>query len=54
MPANRLGYGQFTAYQLKLMQEVITLVVLVAFAYPYWGEVRRWNHAAPFGVCSPP
>ena len=30
VPANRLGYGQFGAYQLKIIQEVITLVVFVA------------------------
>jgi hypothetical protein len=32
VPANRLGYGQFTAAQLKVMQEAITLLVFVAFA----------------------
>jgi uncharacterized protein (DUF486 family) len=31
-PANRLGHCQFTGYQLKIMQEIITLVVLVGFA----------------------
>ena len=48
VPANRIGYGRFTAYQLKLMQEAITLVVFVAFAYVYLGESLRWNHAASF------
>src|ERR1700756_1669201 len=32
VPANRIGYGEFTAYQLKIIQEVITLCVFVAFA----------------------
>src|SRR5262245_11691386 len=32
VPANRIGYGQFTAAQLKIIQEVITLFVFVAFA----------------------
>ena len=50
MPANRWGYGQFTAYQLKIMQEAITLAVFVAFAYLYLGEAMRWNHALSF-VC---
>src|SRR5262245_43633727 len=50
VPANRLGYGQFTAYQLKLMQEAITLGVFVFFARMYLGEALRWNHAAAF-VC---
>ena len=38
VPANRLGYGQFTAAQLKIIQEVITLLVFVAFAWLYLGE----------------
>ena len=33
VPANRLGYGKFTGYELKIMQEVITLVVFVGFAW---------------------
>ena len=48
VPANRLGYGQFTAYQLKIIQETITLVVFAAFAYAYLGESLRWNHGAAF------
>jgi hypothetical protein len=32
VPANRWGYGRFTAAQLKIAQEVITLVIFVAFA----------------------
>ena len=48
VPANRLGYGVFTAYQLKIIQEAITLVVFVVFAYFYLGEAMRWNYAASF------
>jgi hypothetical protein len=48
VPANRIGYGQFTAYQLKILQECITLVVFVAFAYWYLGEAMKWNYAASF------
>ena len=50
VPANRIGYGQFSAYQLKIIQESITLVVFVVFAYLYLGESMRWNYAASF-VC---
>ena len=50
VPANRIGYGQFSGYQLKLMQEAITLAVFIVFAYAYLGEAFRWNHAAAF-VC---
>jgi uncharacterized protein len=35
VPANRIGYGQFDLGQLKIMQEVITLVVFVPFALLY-------------------
>ena len=49
VPANRLGYGQFTGYQLKIIQEIITLTVFAIFAYIYLGESLRWNHAAAFG-----
>jgi uncharacterized protein (DUF486 family) len=45
VPANRLGYGRFTAYELKIIQEVITLVVFVAFAWIVMGEKLRWNYA---------
>lgn len=48
VPANRLGYGVFTAYQLKIIQEAITLTVFVVFAYFYLGETMRWNYAASF------
>jgi uncharacterized protein (DUF486 family) len=45
VPANRFGYGQFTGYQLKIIQEAITLVVFVAFAWMVLGEKLRWNYA---------
>jgi len=35
VPANRVGYGTLTLGQLKLMQEVITLLVFVPFALLY-------------------
>lgn len=50
VPANRFGYGRFTAYQLKILQECITLAVFIGFAYAYLGERVRWNHLAAF-VC---
>lgn len=45
VPANRLGYGQFTGYQLKITQEAITLIVFVGFAWVVLGEKLRWNYA---------
>jgi uncharacterized protein (DUF486 family) len=50
VPANRLGYGQFTGSQLKIIQEVITVVVFIAFAWLYLGERLRWNEAAAFAL----
>ncbi|MBY4598323.1 DMT family protein [Ottowia caeni] len=38
VPANRIGYTQFNVGQLKIMQEVITLVVFVPFAVIYLKE----------------
>jgi len=48
VPANRMGYGAFSAYQLKVIQEVITLVVFVVFAAVWLGESMKWNHVVAF------
>jgi uncharacterized protein len=48
VPANRWGHGQFTAYQLKILQEVITLVVFATFSALYLGEPPRWNYLVAF------
>jgi uncharacterized protein (DUF486 family) len=48
VPANRLGYGTFSAYQLKVVQEVITLVVFMAFSAVWLGELPRWNTVVAF------
>lgn len=50
VPANRLGYGEFNGFQLKIIQEVATLVVFVAFAVLFLKEKFAWNYAAAF-VC---
>ena len=41
VPANRLGYGKFSGYELKIIQEVITLVVFVVFAWRVLDEELR-------------
>ena len=38
VPANRIGYGQFTAYQLKIIQESITLACLWCSRISTWGR----------------
>jgi len=50
VPANRLGYmsGSFTGYQLKVIQEVITLGVFVVFAWFVLKERLTWNYAVSF------
>jgi hypothetical protein len=49
VPANRLGYGAWSGYQLKIIQEVITLVVFVGFAWLVLGEKLKWNYAVSLG-----
>jgi len=48
VPANRWGNSVYTATQLKIIQEVITLCVFCGFAIFYLGEKIRWNHMAAF------
>lgn len=48
VPANRYGHGQFTAAQLKTIQEVITLIVFSAFSVVYLKEDLKWNYAVGF------
>ncbi|MGA2232407.1 MAG: DMT family protein [Tepidisphaeraceae bacterium] len=51
VPANRIGYlSGITPGQLKIMQEVITLVVFVVFARVYLSEKFTWNYYAAFGL----
>jgi uncharacterized protein (DUF486 family) len=49
VPANRIGYQVYSAAQLKIMQEIITLLVFGVFVVTYLGEELRWNHLAAFG-----
>lgn len=50
VPANRWGNYHYTATELKIIQEVVTLTVFAGFAILYLGEKIRWNHFAAF-VC---
>jgi len=49
VPANRIGHSQFSAAQLKTIQEVITLVVFCVFSVTYLKEDLRWNYLVGFG-----
>ena len=48
VPANRIGFdgngGPFNLMQLKVIQEVITLVVFVVFSAIAFHMPLRWNH----------
>lgn len=53
VPANRIGFrengGPFTLFQLKVIQEVISLSVFTLFALLFFKtETFRWNHAVAF------
>lgn len=53
IPANRIGYqengGPFSLFQLKIIQEVITLTVFTVLAMFFFnGEKLQWNHVAAF------
>ena len=50
VPANRLGYGQFSAAQLKTIQEVITLTVFCVFSVLYLKEELKWNYLVGFAL----
>jgi len=50
VPANRIGHYQFTAAQLKTIQEVITLVVFCVFSVVYLKEELKWNYIAGFAM----
>lgn len=54
VPANRLGFngngGPFSLMQLKVIQEVITLIIFTVFSTVLFkGESLQWNHLAAFG-----
>lgn len=51
VPANRFGaLSGWSGYQLKITQEIVTLIVFTIFAILWLGERPTWNHAAAF-VC---
>lgn len=48
IPANRIGHTCFTATQLKVMQEVITLIIFSIFSVMYLKEKLKWNYLVGF------
>ena len=50
VPANRIGHQQFSAAQLKTIQEVITLVAFSVFSVLYLKESLKWNYLVGFAM----
>ena len=50
VPANRYGFAVYNPAQLKTIQEIITLVVFVAFSVLYLDAPIKWNHLVGFGL----
>ena len=55
VPANRIGFsengGPFSLWQLKIIQEVITLSVFTAFMLFFFkDQPLRWNHIVGFAL----
>ena len=54
VPANRIGFrengGPFSLMQLKVIQEVITLVVFIVFSVVAFHMQVKWNHIVA-GLC---
>ncbi len=48
IPANRFGASQFSVFQLKIMQEVITLVVFTLFAVFFLKQQVKWEYILAF------
>jgi uncharacterized protein (DUF486 family) len=50
VPANRLGSSVLSTYQLKILQEAITLCVFVIFAAVYFGEGINLRYGISFAL----
>ena len=50
VPANRIGSYEFSATQLKTIQEVNTLTVFAVFSVLYLKQPLRWNYVAGFAL----
>lgn len=50
VPANRIGYGMYSAAELKTMQEIITLIVFAIFSVFYLGEKITIYHGLGFAL----
>jgi hypothetical protein len=50
VPANRIGYRTLSAYQLKIMQEALSLIVFMGFAALFLGEGLQPRYLVSFAL----
>jgi len=50
VPANRIGFHSFSLGQLKIIQEIITMIVFAGFSYWYMDKPLSWNYLYA-GLC---
>jgi hypothetical protein len=48
VPANRIGFSNFSGFQLKIIQECVTLAVFTVFAITFLKEKIAWNYLVSF------
>jgi len=55
VPANRIGHREFSAAELKTIQEIIALTIFCVFSVFYLKEDLKWNYLVGFlmiiGAC---
>lgn len=50
VPANRIGHEFYSAAQLKIMQEAITIIIFCIFSVLYLKEELKWNYVLGFAL----
>jgi uncharacterized protein (DUF486 family) len=50
VPANRIGAEHYSKFQLKITQEVITLIVFTIYSCWFLREWPKWNHIVSFAL----
>lgn len=48
VPANRMGHQVFSAAQLKIIAEVLSIGIFLVFAVTYLKEPIKWNYVVSF------
>ncbi len=50
VPANRIGFAHLSGFQLKIIQEAVTLTVFIVFAVTFLKERLAWNYLVSFAL----